>query len=103
MSLKRRNQPVSHPGVNRMPSVAIYSGQKKEAREHVDDQDDESGRGHDTIANVAAWVKEQKRKKSAAAAAGTGVDAHRSEPAHSAFQADFGVDLQLPEVKLSLD
>lgn len=103
MSLKHRNQVASHPGVNHIPGVAIYPGHKKEARQHLDDQDDGSGSGHGTIANVAAWVKEQKRKKSAAASAGAGVDANRSEPAHSAFHADFGVDLQLPEVKLSLD
>ena len=54
-----------------------------------------------TIASVAAWAKGQKRKKDAAVMAASA--ARYSEPVNHAFDADFGLELELPEVKFSLD
>ena len=91
MSLKYRNQLKTGSGARLM-----YH--EKAARPHLESQDeDESG----TIASVAAWAKEQKRKKDAAVLAASA--ARYSEPVNHAFDADFVLELELPEVKFSLD
>ena len=88
MSLKHRNHVANHPGVNHIPGVAIYPGAKATQRSH--------GK-HSTVASVEAWAQDRRQKKASVAAAAAGAQ-EKHAPLHSAFHADFGHELDLPDL-----